>query len=56
MYLQCHHCRNIWATDIIDRCPLCKCKQVRIINKPNKHHNGITKKHLPKLLINNKEI
>lgn len=56
MYLKCQHCKNIWQTDIIERCPLCKCKQVRVISKPNKHDNGISKKRYQKSTINHKEI
>jgi hypothetical protein len=45
MVWECHHCKNIWQSDIAEPCPLCKCKVVKIINKPNKHHNGTPKKH-----------
>jgi hypothetical protein len=56
MYLQCHHCKNTYQTDIIEPCPLCKCKQVKVINKPNKHNNGTLKKRYQKSIINHKEI
>lgn len=39
MVWQCHHCKNIWQSDRAEPCPLCKCKVVKVINKPNKSIN-----------------
>lgn len=48
MYLKCHHCKNIWQSDIAEQCPLCKCKQVKVISKPNK--SNIRKKRFDRLI------
>ena len=57
MYLECSNpsCKNTFLSDRLEyeSCPLCGCKQLKRVDKINKHYKVIRKRS-PKLTTNYK--